>query len=525
MERDDRMMQVEVCSRDLGTDVTAEFTLPDYRPEIKRLLRVKAVPLPVDKYVGGNAVELSGAVEFQALYAAADGTLWCVTQREDYRASCPLDGDSDPLPAGGLTCEVRTVAENVSGRVPAPRKLTARCRLRTKVRLLADRSLDEAAPTEDLGTVERLSATVPAARVFIGESAPFSLTDEILSDGREGPVRVICAEGAVFPGEVQAGSGVVNCRGEVCLSLLCVAEREDPPTSEGADDCVPASAPVPYTVLRRVPFAVEVPVEGAEVDCEACAWGTCTEIAVTVEEGRIFCDLTCVVSAKAVRREEVPYTRDLYSTARESEPVFRTLPAARPLACRNANLTVSAAPALSEVGARPDQQVVDADVQVIDLTPEPSKNAAVLTGTARFRVLLRAPDGEYSVADLETPFRYEAPADGTDLPVQSETVVLPVLVRVRTDGDRLLAEAELSVALALRSSGEVSALSEVRVGAPVPAQGAACVICYPAPGDTLWSVAKRYHAPLADLLAKNRLDGLPAADAPTSLSGVKYLIV
>ena len=91
MERDDRMMQVEVCSRDLGTDVTAEFTLPDYRPEIKRLLRVKAVPLPVDKYVGGNAVELSGAVEFQALYAAADGTLWCVTQREDYRASCPLD--------------------------------------------------------------------------------------------------------------------------------------------------------------------------------------------------------------------------------------------------------------------------------------------------------------------------------------------------------------------------------------------------------------------------------------------------
>lgn len=525
MERDDRLMQTEACDRSFGTDVTAEFVLPDYRPEIKRLLRVKAIPLPTDKYIGGNAAELSGSVEFQALYAAADGSLWCVTQREEYRVSCPLDLSPDLLTINGLVCEVETSVENASGRVLAPRKLTARCRVHTRVRTLAERSLAESAPEESLGAVERLSASVPVARVYTGESAPFSLTDEILLDGREPSVRVISAEGTVFPNDVQAGSGVVTCRGEVCLSLLCVAETEEPPSVENAADCVPAAAPLPYTLSRRLPFAVEIPLDGVEVNCSACAWGICSEIAVTVEEGRIFCDVTCVLSARAVCREEIPYTRDLYSTVRESEPVFRRVPTTRSLACRNGNFSLTAAPSLTEVGIRPDSQVVDVDAQVALAAPEGSKTVYVLPGTARFRVLLRTPDGEYSTAEFEVPFRFESPADDAVQPTASDSVVRPVLVKARVDGDRVAVEAELSVALSLRCSGEVAALSEIRAGNEIPRQGAACVICYPSPADTLWSVAKRYHAPLSDLLSKNSIADLPAADSPDSLSGIAFLVV
>ena len=123
MDQNDQKLQGEL--------VSPEFILPDYQPEIKRLLRVRALPLPVDQYIGGSAAEFSGAVEFQALYAAEDGSLWCVTRREDYRLSCPFEADGGFDLSDGIVCDVKTDVEGVSGRVLAPRKLTARCRVRT----------------------------------------------------------------------------------------------------------------------------------------------------------------------------------------------------------------------------------------------------------------------------------------------------------------------------------------------------------------------------------------------------------
>ena len=92
------------------------------------------------------------------------------------------------------------------------------------------------------------------------------------------------------------------------------------------------------------------------------------------------------------------------------------------------------------------------------------------------------------------------------------------------DGEKIAVEAELAVALSLRASDEVNTLTEVRLGEKFPTQGAACVICYPMPSDTLWSVAKRYHTPVQTIRSNNRVADLPA-DAPDSLAGVSYLII
>ena len=115
MEQNNRNLQGELVARGFSTDLAAEFLLPDYQPEIKRLLRVRAIPLPVDQYVGGSAAELSGAVEFQALYAAEDSSLWCVTKREDYRLSCPFEaGDFDLSPdASGILSKERAEAARI----------------------------------------------------------------------------------------------------------------------------------------------------------------------------------------------------------------------------------------------------------------------------------------------------------------------------------------------------------------------------------------------------------------------------
>ena len=493
--------------------------MPDYQPEIKRLLRVRAIPLPVDQYLGGSAAELSGAVEFQALYAAEDGSIWCVTKREDYRLSCPFEADGNFDLSDGLVCDVKTDVEGVSGRVLAPRKLTARCRVRNQVRMYADRVTTEDAPDD----VERLSGMMPTSRVRIGRSAPFTLTDEISLDPNEAPLRVISASGEVFPAEAQAGSDVVACRGEILVSLLCVPEQPVP-SPEGAEDCLPAAA-IPMELRRKIPFAVEIPMDGVTVNCSANAWGSCSEIAVTVEENRILCDVTAVVCARAVCREEIPFTRDAYSTTALTEPVYNALPTMQNLVCKCGNCSLSATKELDEVGLRPGARVIDATGEVTTQPPELARGNYILPGNLRFRVLAQQPDGEYTTAEFDLPFRYESTADGETIPTGSDSVVTPVSIKATIDGNRLQAVAELAVALSLSATEPMQALVSLRVGNPVPAPAANLIICYPAPDDTLWSVAARYHTPVSSLTAKNELPAAPAADSPDSLKGIRYLVV
>lgn len=517
MEQNNQKLQGELVSRGFSTDLAAEFLLPDYQPEIKRLLRVRAIPLPVEEYIGGSAAELSGAVEFQALYAAEDSSLWCVTKREDYQLSCPFDGDGFDL-SDGLVCDVKTEVEGVSGRVTAPRKLTARCRVRTNVRLLADRP----AP-DDNGddAVQRLPGTMPASRVRLGKSEPITLTDEIPLDPNQPPMRVISAVGEVFPTEVQAGENAVACRGDVLLTLLCAAERT--PSLDEAEDCVPAVFPT-VELSRKIPFAAEIPVDGVTPTCAATVWGSCADLAVTVEEARILCDVTMVLNARAVCREEIPFTRDAYSTAVLTEPVFSTLSANRVLACKNGNCSLSAQKELSELGLRPDARVIDSAAEVVVQPPELTRGNYILPGNLHLTVLTGTPDGEFATAELDLPFRFETMAEAPVAPATGDSIVTPVRIKAMIDGNRLLAEAELSVSLALSAAESVAALVSLRPGDPVPAPAADLTICYPAPDDTLWSVASRYHTPVAALSEKNDLPAAPA-DSPASLAGVRFLMV
>lgn len=511
MERNDRKIQGELISRGFTSELAADFLLPDYQPEIKRLLRVRAIPLPTEEYVGGAAAELSGAVEFQALYAAGDGSLWCVTKREDYRLSCPFDAAGADL-SDGLICDVKTEVEGVSGRVTAPRKLTARCRVRTNVRLLADRPVPDAAGDE---AIERLPGTMAASRVRLGKSAPVSLTDEIPLDPTQPPLRVISAAGEVFPTEVQAGENTVNCRGELLLTLLCA--NEPAPSTDEAQDCVPAAAET-IELFRKVPFAAEIPVDGATPDCAATVWGQCAELTVTVEETRILCDAAVTLTARAVCREEIPFTRAAYSTAVQTEPVFCTLSAAESLACKNGNCSLSAQKPLAELGLRPDARVIDAAAEATVQPAELARGSYLLPGNLHLSVLTGTPDGEFATAEFDLPFRFELPAESALAPTAGDVVAVPVRVKATIDGSRLLAEAELSLSVALCAATSAQALSDLRPGDPLPAPAADLVVCYPAPGDTLWSVAERYHIPVSTLSEKNNL---PSA----SLEGVRYLVV
>jgi hypothetical protein len=93
------------------------------------------------------------------------------------------------------------------------------------------------------------------------------------------------------------------------------------------------------------------------------------------------------------------------------------------------------------------------------------------------------------------------------------------------DGERVGIDAELAVSVRTRRPAPFTALVEALSGEEVTRRRGEYVICFPAPTDTVWTVAKRYHAPMAALTAANNLPAGIRPDGAESLEGVGYLIV
>ena len=103
--------------------------------------------------------------------------------------------------------------------------------------------------------------------------------------------------------------------------------------------------------------------------------------------------------------------------------------------------------------------------------------------------------------------------------------VSPISCRARVDGERISVDAELAVMLTTRTEQTCRMLASASFGDAVGGVGATYTICYPTREDTLWSVAKRYHRSVGELMTVNHLADAPMADSKDSLAGVRYLLV
>ncbi len=501
-------VQAALGEKQLLTELSEDFSLPDYQPEIKRLLRVRANLSPADKYIGAGRVECSGTVDYNILYTGNDGGLYCTNQSGEYRFQSPIELPADFEIGEGLLCDVESSVETATGRVAGPRRLNVKCRLRSNVRLYGTRVIGVGiSGGEDL---QMLHGETSSARLFFGTAEPISLGDEILLDDKERDLRVISAEGQVFVTEVSAGSGVVNCRGEVAVKLLCCREEGEGPG-------------MIYPICRRIPFEGVIPTEGVEVNCECTVRGSCSDLHITVEEGRVLCETSVVLQSRAQRNETLPYVRDLYSTKRSCETSCKTVELSTALRCFNGNFSLNTALPLSEVGIRPELRVVDIQGSANCSEPTAERGKYYMAGSCRFCLILT--DGEeLSTQELEVPFKYET--DGSQaVPACSSIAVEVINCRAKIDGERIGVDAELSVSAALRGADRVQILSEISFGEETEGRDAAYTVCYPGREDTLWSVARRYRCSVAELTARNSLADAPAADAADSLMGVKFLLV
>lgn len=510
-------IQSPVMARSAIQELSDDFSLPDYKPEIRRMISVTAAVSPAAHYLTPGHAEFAGSVKYCIQYEGGDGGVWSAELPSEY--DFDLATDNDPaFESEGTVAYADTVCESVSARVTAPRRVSIRARIRADAAVMGRRRLEESVSGASAlpdGDIKRLTSSADTALIMRENTDAFEYSDTFLpDDGGSGELRVISCRAEPFVSEAGITLEGVYVRGELAAAILLCRD------AEGAR---------PFCVSRRIPFSETVAFDSVPSRTAGCrAWGSVVAAKAEPDEsGGVACSFETVFSAEILASENVTYTSDIYSASCVCGVATRQTDAAEAIKSFNANITVSGGVELASIGADSGVRVVDARADAMPAGGEKGAEDGrfAISGKLRVRVLLD--DGAQTVGkDFEIPFRYEPDVPAGEIPVSgggySEWMLTVPVCRVRIDGEKLSADCELAIAARLCGREKLVSVSEARVGEPRATRYGSIAVYYPTPDDTLWSVAKRYGVDAGELAAANGIDGAKAPDE--KLSGVRFVV-
>lgn len=475
-----------------GHDVAGDYVLPDYMPEIKKLLYVSSSVLPESKFLNGGALELDGAIAYNVVYVGDDGTLSAAPLVTEYSADTAIA--SFPNGAEGIFAD--TQLESTTCRATGPRSLNIKSRL--KFHIICDETYeDEGTVTDGDGNVadpstydvERRSdevASVVRRRGSVTESVSGKIT------APDGAKPLIC-DGTLTVNSAAPSGDAVKASGSVCVR--CVFSKDGEYMSEECD----------------IPFETSVPINSASPFTDGRAWGRVASVSVAPSEtdaGTFTVGAEYDLDAEAYCKTSSAMCTDAYSTDHTSENEYRECEIPEMILFGTKRAEVSGETELK--GGGDVASVLSVSPAVCQAAVSVSDGKISAVGSVKVRVLLNA-GGEIFAQEVEMPLRVEladAPEGVTPQEIQSALTCSECGTLAKASDGKLYAESRVMLTYSVCRIRKVKCVTAVKLGERRDADGVPCIkVYYPERDESVWSVCKKYRADTSKVLKNNSFEG------------------
>lgn len=473
--------------------------MPDYYPEIRRVVAVTAEALLDSKYLSDSALEIGGTLAFTLLYIGDDGVLSAVPYVTEYTQTFPIGKD---FSGSGADIRAESTAEAVQCRPLAPRTVSLKAKVKSRV--FADRGEDCALQLtgEDQSpvsaavrcSVETLESETPA---FVRRC--FFVTGNVAGEEKLsfGCKPVVCS-GRVLVDSAVPASDLVTVKGSVLVSCMVL-------TDDG----------IYKTVTKRLPIEERIGAEGCDGECVCAAYGRVASVTAKWEDvGVLSFDAEYDIDAVYAKSSSVKITEDIYSTEYAIEKSCEDMEACSLLCLENKVVSVSGE------GRRKNQSSeggyiissrAEAGIERADI----KDSRVIFTGNCTVKALV-ALNGDVVSEEFTVPVRLESEALISD--VSGETVwcahIAPSAVECSLEDAAVRARCELFVYAEAVCRSKTAPVKRGVVGMKdkYADSGAAIRICYPEKGRRIWDIAKECRAPLAECERQNSVSRRDISD-------------
>ena len=377
---------VPLYEKNFGSEVSGDFTLPDYYTEIRRILCVTPTVLPPAKYVGDNTAEFNGVIDYTVTYVGGDGEIYSIPLSSDYSFNLPIERIDGAEDVSAL-CSVGV--ESVNTRVSAPRRLSIRSRISPNVRIYAKLPSDVGSEVDV--AVNGIHTRASQVQSLTCQSVSSDILEvNYIHPNLSDDVRVLRADSNVLCERTEITDTGVRCFATLKLTFLISH-------SDGS---------VIETVTGEAPFDGEIDIDGGLSDAKIRVRGMVSEMSVNVTDQGIECKAGIILEGNVLGNKNVSYTDDIYSTQDTCDCEMKRISVRRCVACSSGSFSFGERFPMDTLGGNDASIYMTLGSVTMDKC-EAKGDKYVLSGNALFDLLCRK-DGELQMIQVIAPVRYEA---------------------------------------------------------------------------------------------------------------------
>lgn len=471
--------------------VDLDLTLPDYCPDIEKILKCSLTPQIFSRNLTGGQLVIEGASTVQILYVdAVKKNIRCCEQTIPFSSAFSLK----ETPANYAVLS-DTKPEYLNCRALSPRKLVLHGAFSLYAKVIS-RAFEKVYLPDGDDSLEAKCEKLSCCELSSLCQEQFSVSEDISAANKPPIEAVLSKKVTASITEIRVIPSKILINGEVNLKLLYLSDLE-------------AGEPVQLDYM--LPFNRIIDCETATEDTEislllqVLSFDVRLKSDMLSENPVITLDVKLSAFASGFERREVELITDAYSTG-----CFTELEYAQPSLMLNHSAVKETLMQKStlDLGTSGITKIIDLFCENCTVTPVVGNEGVTAAGKATVCVL--AYDRENNpvyierMLEFERQFACESPFNGV---INPSACVKSVSYRLSNDFS-IEVRCEITVSMELTGCKNLSCVSRVsspddRAVTPSPF---ALTLYYAQKGEKLWDIAKRYNTRLKLLTEENSID-------------------
>lgn len=478
--------------------IELDYILPDYFPDVFRIVRCEAEPIIADYSVNGDKLSYELRCNIKIMYCSETGSvLQCVNQKQTFTKTVELNRFCE-----NASVEITPKADYANCRAVNKRRLDLRGAVSVKIKVIGEKSQEVVSDVSGMN-VKLKKTPVKFASKKLSVRKNIQLTEDIeLTSLQPSVISIIRCSCENITCEKKLISGKLLAKGEVTLTVLYACEKD------GEGSLEPMEFSMPYSQIVDLDGSDDsfgFSVKPEIVYCDVSAFQN-----KEGENRSLRCEVELLLNCTAIKSSSVNIGTDAYSTTHPcnvsmTEIKLEQIPNIIEHEIHHSTKMLSE-------GENPEKiYYVWCSPKNVNAVISAEEKKLTVSGMLSYTVACRDNSGLLSMPDKDEAFEEIIELDEIfeNASVSAEICINDVSYNISADGSLSLS-ADIKAVIALCTSASVNAVSDISVDEEVKKirDGDYSIkLYYGTENEDIWEIAKRYSTSADAIINENDLGG------------------
>lgn len=470
--------------------VEAELSLPEYMPEILRIVKSQATPKINSFTTVGERVTVDGSCELRMIYIGEDNCIYTFSQTRNFTRYCE---NSAFLTAEDV--KVKTSLNYVNCKATNTKRAEIKAGVLISVSAFGKQEEELLVPGKKSG-IEEKKMEISAMSLGCKKSKMFSMSDSFTLEN-DTAAFIVRANAVSVLGETRKISNKIMLKGETIVEIAYVP-NENKGSVNNIKRILPINQILEFDGMEEH-FTGDISLDVTAVDViiknDSQGEGKNLDVSVSVNAGITMWEQKdlCVIT-------------DAYAISGEVDLTYKKMKFYSAVDALRDTYVFRSEIDTSKIGA---ECILDAFCETNEPTLSFSEGIIAVTGTIKANLLLKDASGNVSTLEKMLDYRYERKSDCLSLETNcTPNVQVSAFECVAKNKDRVDVKAELQISCSVFGETEVDVVTNISEGtAKEKTTLSAITVYFPKQEEALWSIAKRYGTTVESIALENNLEG------------------